>query len=560
MGYVSTSGAHPPELDAPPVTIGRWLGPADRASFGWLSTPGAIATASAVLILPAVGYQYWSAHRTTRVLAERLAGGGHTVLRLDYHGCGDAAGSPRDPRRVEAWRESAALAAAELRALGCRRLTLVGVRLGATLALLDARSLGAEAVAAWEPVPSGRHFVREIRMLGSEVPGQIGALAAAGVLYTAETLAELEQLEAAALVAAPAPRTLLVAGREETDMLASLRAAGCEDASATVADGASALEVPTEDATVPLAVVDAICTWLGRAPAVEPALSGTSLGRERMTLGDALREEVVSLGDERLVGVLTEPDVLRARAATVVFLNSGSEPHVGPGRAWVEYARALARRGHRCLRVDFRGWGESPDGGHAPGRPYDAHCEEDAIAMVRALREGGIGDRVVLAGLCAGAWVALRVALREPLAGVIALNPQLYWRPGDPVEALMSDTRARRVPERRREARGARWGLWSALDLAGQRPWAARWLDRLVASATPASLVFAEGDDGVEYLQKRLGRRLRGAVGSGVVRVVEVPDIDHAMHRLWLRERMVEAIATELERMTAESANVQSVA
>jgi hypothetical protein len=62
-------------------------------------------------------------------------------------------------------------------------------------------------------------------------------------------------------------------------------------------------------------------------------------------------------------------------------------------------------------------------------------------------------------------------------------------------------------------------------------------------------MVFAEGDDGIEYLRNRFARRLGRAVASGVVRIVEVPEIDHSMHRLWLRPRMIETIATEIEHL-----------
>jgi pimeloyl-ACP methyl ester carboxylesterase len=542
---------------APVTTLGRWFGAPERASFGWLSTPHAVATSSAVLILPPIGYEYWSAYRTTRVLAERLARAGHTVLRLDYHGSGDAAGGQSEPGRVEAWRATVALAAWQLRALGCDHLVIVGVRFGATIALLDARAAEADAVVAWEPLHSGRRFAREVRMLATEVPDNPGALAAAGVLYTAETLAALERLDLAEIDTAPAPRVLVLGQRDESGLAEQLRRVGSDATSRIVDDGANALEVPAEDATVPTEIVAAICEWVGNAAGLETPTgsldTGSGFGSDhvRLTVDDgALLERVVRLGPQRLVGVLTEPASGAPSTTTVVFLSSGSESHIGPGRAWVEYARALAMLGHRCLRVDFRGWGESPDAGTAPGRPYDSHCEGDAIAIVRALRDEGCGERIVLVGLCAGAWVALRAALREPLDGVIALNPQLYWQPGDPVEALMSDTRVRRAPKRRREELGRRYGLWTALDLLGHRPWAGRWLDDLVASGTPTSMVFAEGDDGIEYLRNRCARRLDRAVASGVVRIVEVPGIDHSMHRVWLRGRMIETIATQIAQLT----------
>ena len=548
------------------TTAGGWLGPPERPVFGWLTTLEGAVTQSAVLVLPAIGYQYWSSYRTVRVIAERLAAAGHTVLRLDYDGTANAAGDQGDPDRVTAWRGSAAAGAAALRALGCTQLSIVGVRLGGTFALLDGQALGADAVVAWEPVASGRRYVKEIRLLATEVPAEtaadgVGVLAAAGLVYSAQTLRDVEALDLSNLASAAPRRTLVVAEREDAKLLATLRDAGGEVQSAVVTGGEQALGVPTEDATVPEEVVEATCRFLGVAPGSSLALSDPSAAQDeggglrgRVTFSAGLgtvSEEVVELGSKSLVAILTEPPSPEPGALTVVFLNSGSEPHIGSGRAWVEFSRGLAASGYRSVRVDFRGWGESPDEGLAPGRPYDQHCAADAVDVVHALRARG-HERVVLLGLCAGAWIALRTALQEPLAGVIALNPQMYWRPGDPVEALMSDTRVRRAPERRREAWGGRWGIWTTLDLAGHRPWAARWLDDLGKSRVPVAMVFAEGDDGIEYLRSRVARRLERVRRSGIIRIVEVPQIDHSMHRVWLRPLMLDAIRRELEAFEGE--------
>ncbi len=232
--------------------------------------------------------------------------------------------------------------------------------------------------------------------------------------------------------------------------------------------------------------------------------------------------------------------------ATVVFLNSGSEVHIGPGRAWVDYARALAEGDYETVRLDFSGWGESPDESRAPGRPYDAHVVGDTAYAIGALRELG-HERIALAGLCAGAWVGMRAALEHEVEAVVAINPQLYWQPGDPVEALMTDTRVRRTPERRREELGGRWGLWSALDLLGITPMAGRWLTGLRRRGTAVLLLFAEGDDGVEFLRNRVDRRLGRELRAGAIQLVEVPGVDHPMYRVWRRPAVVSAIRSFLD-------------
>lgn len=536
--------AHPPPVTDPVgdfAALPRWFGPADRPVLGWLSVPPTGAGDSGVLVLPPVGYPYWSAHRTLRVLAERLAAAGHLALRIDYDGTGDSAGDQWDPDRLAAWRESVRLGAQELRALGVRELRIVGARLGGTLALLEADALDAEEVVAWEPVERGRRYAREIKLLSTPVPsehadGDPGVMVEAGSVFAAQTLADLGALDLEGAMWPP-PRRVTIIGGDDT-LAEVLRARGVEVHCHDATGGEAALETPAEYAGVAEEVVAAVCAALGSAgPATAPHPLPRPTGR-LVWEGVELEEEVLVLGPRRLVGVFTHDPAAGSSAPVTVFLNSGSEPHVGPGRAWVEYARGLAARGLPCLRVDFRGWGESPDDGHAPGRPYDPHGEEDARAVVDALHDRG-HDRAVLAGLCAGAWIALRTALHEPVAGVVALNPQFYWRPGDPVEATMAETHERREPDRAREARGARLGVWSVLDRLGHRPWAGRWLDALRTAGVPVLLLFAEGDEGLGYLRTRLPRRLARTLRDGRVTLAEVPEIDHSMHRAWLRAGML---------------------
>ena len=212
----------------------------------------------------------------------------------------------------------------------------------------------------------------------------------------------------------------------------------------------------------------------------------------------------------------------------------------GAGRAWVDYGRALAQSGYSSIRLDFSGWGESPDLGHAPGRPYDAHCVDELRSVVDDLRSDG-EEPVVAAGLCAGAWVALRAALDHHLDGVIAINPQLYWRPGDPVEAdIVNETRVRRTDEIRRFARGRRTGIWSVLDAVGLHHPAADWLRALDDGGTPVLMLFTEGDDGLEFLEDRVGRAWTRTRRNGVVTCRVVAGLDHPMHRTWMRGQVIE--------------------
>ena len=160
----------PPAEPGPVETTGRWIGPTDRPLLSWLTTPAGRTGSVGVVIVPPFGYELWSSHRTLRTLAERLAGQGCSVVRFDLDGTGDSGGDQWDPDRLPTWRHDVGIAAASLRALDVSSLVLVGLRMGATLALLEGPATAADAVVAWAPIVQGRRYVRELQLLGVPVP------------------------------------------------------------------------------------------------------------------------------------------------------------------------------------------------------------------------------------------------------------------------------------------------------------------------------------------------------------------------------------------------------
>jgi pimeloyl-ACP methyl ester carboxylesterase len=428
--------------------------------------------------------------------------------------------------------------------------------MGATFSLMEGSGLGADAIVAWAPVVRGRRYVNELRLLGLpvpdvlEIPERAGSIVVAGSVFAAETLAALSAIDLEALQDPPAPAVLVIdrddkpASRTLLDRLDGLGVAKDH----VVGRGSEMmLDQPTEYATVPNDIIDEICRWVrpgpiatGKATVVSPRTRATIGWR-----GGVVEEEVMRLGESSLVGLHTRS--VGSSRATVLWLNSGSEHHVGPGRAWVEYARDIALIGFSSVRMDFSGWGESPDLDHAPGRPYDQHGILEVVDAVNALRELG-HRRIVLAGLCAGAWIALKAALNVAVDGVVAINPQMYWQPGDPKEAdIVNETRVRRLPEIRRNRRFGSIGLWSFLDAVGLRHPAAVWLKELERLPTPIVTFFVEQDDGLEFLQDRTGRAWRRAQRHGPIECTTVADIDHSMRQHWHRKTMIDAIGGWLD-------------
>ena len=111
-----------------------WFGPKNQPLRGWLHKPtnDDALTSRRIVIVPGFGYEELTSGWGLRTLAENLAEAGHTVLRYDHPGTGDSSG---DAPNLQAWFEGVHHA---VQALNSSDVTLVGVRLGATLALAAA--------------------------------------------------------------------------------------------------------------------------------------------------------------------------------------------------------------------------------------------------------------------------------------------------------------------------------------------------------------------------------------------------------------------------------------
>src|SRR4029077_3267920 len=59
--------------------------------------PPSVRRGGAIVLCPPIGYEYMSAYRTVRLLAERLAALGFDALRIDYDGTGNSTGDNAQP-------------------------------------------------------------------------------------------------------------------------------------------------------------------------------------------------------------------------------------------------------------------------------------------------------------------------------------------------------------------------------------------------------------------------------------------------------------------------------
>ncbi|HWC90542.1 MAG TPA: alpha/beta hydrolase, partial [Pirellulales bacterium] len=152
-----------PMLTSEPVRQTAFYLPSQGESlFAWLHmSPHGAGLDHGVLICPPIGFEQLHAHRGLRHLADALARLGLPVLRFDWHGTGDSAGSDADPARCATWVANARDAQSWLRnELGCRRVSVVGLRMGALVAAQAFSDRDIDRFVLWSPVTSGRSYTR----------------------------------------------------------------------------------------------------------------------------------------------------------------------------------------------------------------------------------------------------------------------------------------------------------------------------------------------------------------------------------------------------------------
>ena len=160
------------QQDGPRTMKPFYFGSADAPLFGVYSAPSAVvARQSAVLLCAPIGLEYMRTHYALRLVASQLAKKGIHVLRFDYHGTGDSSGNV-GAGQFELWCDDIAVAASKLLEIsGVQDLTIVGLRLGAALAVeaVASREIKAKGLVLWDPVVSGSEYLSKLEKMHTKM-------------------------------------------------------------------------------------------------------------------------------------------------------------------------------------------------------------------------------------------------------------------------------------------------------------------------------------------------------------------------------------------------------
>lgn len=120
-------------------------------------------SSEAVLLCPPAPFEMRRSHRAHRNLSHNLAKKGFHVLRFDYRGTGDSTGDFQS-WSLTAWQDDIQAAAEYLlKNYGIQRLTVVGTRLGATLALKALQKFQVRRFILWDPIVDGQCYLDQLQ-------------------------------------------------------------------------------------------------------------------------------------------------------------------------------------------------------------------------------------------------------------------------------------------------------------------------------------------------------------------------------------------------------------
>lgn len=265
-------------MTAPQLTP-VFFGAGDHQLFGIYHAPtGAMIRDAGVVLCYPSPQEYSQMHWAFQKLAVMLADAGLHVLRFDYFGTGDSFGGESDGTLAQ-WTEDVALAAQELRDLsGVRRISLVGMRVGAALAMrASASGLRVRDLVLWDPVVRGVPYVSHLddvegyrlRLLRYPEPDERVAGELLGHAFTDRMRTDTCAIDLLTEPFGRVDRLLIVAPTLTDDQLALHRRAESEGLHAT----ASAVADPTlyigrastSDTVLSHAVPIAITAFLSRS-------------------------------------------------------------------------------------------------------------------------------------------------------------------------------------------------------------------------------------------------------------------------------------------------------
>ncbi|MEP6546413.1 MAG: alpha/beta hydrolase [Gammaproteobacteria bacterium] len=244
-----------------------FLGTCERRLFGIYEPPALRRghARAAVLCYP-WGSEYVYAHRSMRHLATRLSQAGYHTLRFDYFGTGDSSGDLLDAD-LSGWKSDTESAIEGIKDIaGTRHVSLVGLRIGGTVAAKAAAQLpdGIDALVMWDPIVSGEEYLRSMHVAVA-MPDASTVAEVNGFPLSARMREDFQAINLCADLAAADKRSLVLVTERlasHDDLERAIPASGAGSALEFVAAPCPWREDVTLSGAVQVQAIQRIVEWL----------------------------------------------------------------------------------------------------------------------------------------------------------------------------------------------------------------------------------------------------------------------------------------------------------
>jgi len=161
-----------------------YFGPSSTYLFGAYHPPKLSNRREGIVLCSPFGQENMRAHRSLRRLAINLSNLGYSVLRFDYRGTGDSAGTLAEVT-AEDWQQDIRIAVQELIDIAAvPKVSLLGLRIGALLAAqIAANHQNISRLVMWDPVVSGQAYIDELNREISAAQSRANFIATDGTLH-----------------------------------------------------------------------------------------------------------------------------------------------------------------------------------------------------------------------------------------------------------------------------------------------------------------------------------------------------------------------------------------
>jgi pimeloyl-ACP methyl ester carboxylesterase len=393
------------------------------------------------VVCPPFAEEAKSAHRTLVEVCEALRSRGASTLCFSYRGTGDSGGAFCDAS-LSLWREDIVTACEEAQRRSGQRPALLGLRLGASLALQATRELNVADLVLIEPVMAGRTLLmqlgarRKLREVMTEEATetanresastpQIPLSNSPGHDYDGWPLGEKlrEELHELNLLKMPPSlpddsRVLLLQVGSKLEVAPPLQkwAADLENQNVSCQVETRAIVMPPFwnrlDLVKSTPLCEAVAAFEYRLAPHPVRAASTRIVTCSLPEN---AERVVSFQngrDENLFGIWHDASsVIRNPQSTVLLLHGWTGTRSGPHQMLTRAARRFAAEGHSVFRFDFAGRGDSE--GDAELATL-ATMTEDARAALRWIEGEQGSTHLTIVGLCSGCEIALATTALAP--------------------------------------------------------------------------------------------------------------------------------------------------